>query len=203
MSQVLYKWVVINESCHIWISRHEWGMPRLHKSWHTSMRHVSFEKAIPCMQESCQTWIQSYHACFMSCMHESCHMWMGHVTYERVVSHREGRGNGGSSWCMCKVWSCAVCCSMLQYVAVCCSVLCSLPAVCFSVLQCAVACCSMLCRVLQCVLQEKVETAADVCVWYEVAQRVAAWCRVLQSVAACCSLLQCVVQCLAEADVGV
>ena len=76
---------------------------------------------------------------------------------------------------------------VLQFVAVCCSVLQCVEcvAVCCSVLQCVAVCCS----VLQCV--------ACVCcgcsAWY--ASSVAACCNVLQCVAVCCSVLQCVAVC--------
>jgi len=64
----------------------------------------------------------------------------------------------------------AVCCSVLQCVAVCCSVC--------SVMRCVAVCCSA----LQCV--------AVCAVCCSVLQNVAECCRVLQSVAVCCSVLQ-------------
>jgi len=75
---------------------------------------------------------------------------------------------------------CAVCCSVLQFVVVCCSVLPAKgpnePEVC-SVLQCVAVCCS----VLQCVA-----------VYSSVLQCAAVCCSVLQCAAVCCSVLQCV-----------
>ena len=79
----------------------------------------------------------------------------------------------------------AVCSSVLQCVAECVAVYCSvyqesfasLTSVCCSVLQCVVVCCS----VLQCVA-----------VCCSVLQCVAVCCSMLQYVAVCCSMLQCV-----------
>ena len=77
----------------------------------------------------------------------------------------------------------AVCCSVLQCVAVCCSVLtCHQFAVCCSVLQCVAVCCS----VLQCVWM------SPIC---SVLQCVAVHCSALQCVSVCCSVLQCVAVC--------
>jgi len=83
----------------------------------------------------------------------------------------------------------AVCCSVLQYVAVCCVAVCDKRTkfhlrfiterslIRYSVLQCVAVCCS----VLQCV---------------------AVCCSVLQCVAVCCSMLQCVVlQCVTYAQI--
>jgi len=63
----------------------------------------------------------------------------------------------------------AVCCSMLQCVAVCCSVL-QCVAVCYSVLQCVAVCCSVLQCVAVCCRREalskrrKARTSAAICV---------------------------------------
>ena len=83
----------------------------------------------------------------------------------------------------------ALCCSVLQCVAVFCSVL-KCVTVCCNVLQCDLVCCSVLrcvavcCSVLEC---------AVVC--YSVLQYVTVCCSVLQCVAVCCSVLQCVAVC--------
>ena len=61
---------------------------------------------------------------------------------------------------------CALCCSVLQYVAVCCS----------SVLQCVAVCCSVCASI-------SIRYLIDICVLC---------CSVLQCVAVCCSVLQCV-----------
>jgi len=63
------------------------------------------------------------------------------------TQEQESRTNGRHATVTCFLSDCgvAVCCSVLQCVAVCCSVLCC------SVLQCVVVCCSVLCcSVLQC-----------------------------------------------------
>jgi len=83
----------------------------------------------------------------------------------------------------------AVCCSVLQCVAV------FRVAVCRSVSQCVAVCCSVLqcvavcCSVLQCV---------TVCC--SVLQCVAVCCSALQCVAVCCSVLQCAAVCLQQDD---
>jgi len=89
----------------------------------------------------------------------------------------------------CNVLQCiAVCCGVLQCDVMCCSVCCS-------VLQCVAVCCGVLqcdvmcCSVLQCVaVCCSVLQCVAVCC-------VAVCCRVLQCVAVCCSVLQCVAVC--------
>jgi len=97
------------------------------------------------------------------------------------------------------VLQCAVCCSVLQCVAVSVAMssgqpkkrqgLCTPIAPIYSVLQCVAVCCSVLqcvavyCSVLQCVSLRVVECLV-VCV--------AVCCSVLQCTAVCCSVLQCV-----------
>ena len=87
----------------------------------------------------------------------------------------------------------AVCCSVLQCVAVCCSV------VQCSVVQCVAVCCNVL-KLLRCsLLQSFAEFRSMLqCVGQCVGQCVAVCCSVLQCVAVCCSVLQCgAVQCSA------
>jgi len=73
----------------------------------------------------------------------------------------------------------AVCCSVLQYVAVCCSML-QCVAVCYSVLQCVAVCVAVCCSMLQ-----------YVAVCCSVLQCVAVHCRVLPCIAVYGSVLQC------------
>jgi len=89
--------------------------------------------------------------------------------------------------CYTRLLSClqtdtAVCCSVLQEVAVVvqCSACGAVGWVCCSVLQCVTGCCS----VLQCVA-----------VCCSMLQYVAVCCSMMQCVAVCCSVLQCVAVC--------
>ena len=92
--------------------------------------------------------------------------------------------------------SVAVCCNVLQCVAMCCSVF---VVVCCSVLQCVAVCCSVLQCVAVCCSAVVSNDAGSVCC--SVLQFVAGCCNVfvavscsmLQCVAVCCSVLQCVV----------
>ena len=95
----------------------------------------------------------------------------------------------------CAVLQCAacvaVCCSVLQCVAVCCSVLqcAACVAVCCSVLQCVAVCCSVLLMdvfVRSCKSLAEEEEA--------IPSGVAALCSVLQRCAVCCSVVQCVAE---------
>ena len=82
-----------------------------------------------------------------------------------------------------------MCCSVLQFVVVCCSVLPAKgpnePEVC-SVLQCVAVCCSVLqCVAVYCsVLPAKRRLS-------RMSLRCTVYCNVLQCVAVCCSVLQC------------
>jgi len=100
----------------------------------------------------------------------------------------------------------AVCCSVLQCVAVRCgcillvSVL--IKFVCCNALQCVVQCAAVCCSMLQCVaavfslyLCEELQPA----VCCNVLQCVAMRCNVLQCVATCCNVLQCVAVCCSNA----
>jgi len=102
----------------------------------------------------------------------------------------------------------AVCCSVLQCVAVCCSVLQQCVAVCciadvsrqfqhfaLYTVCCSVGCSAVCYSVLQCGLQCSVLQCVS---WArrECGQCVADCCRLLQIVAVCCSMLQCGLQCI-------
>jgi len=79
----------------------------------------------------------------------------------------------------------AVCCSVLQGVAVRCSAL--------QCVKCVAVCCSMLqCRPQRCAISPGLDSSSSASYHTSVLQCVAACCTVLQCVALCCSVLQCV-----------
>jgi len=82
----------------------------------------------------------------------------------------------------------AVCCSVLQGVAVRCSAL--------QCVKCVAVCCSMLqCRPQRCAISPGLDSSSSASYHTSVLQCVAACCTVLQCVALCCSVLQCVAVC--------
>ena len=127
------------------------------------------------------------------------------------VEFAQGRNERAQSLALLTRWAactrravpCA-CVSVLQYVAVCCSVLqCAAVclqcvAVCCSLLQCAAVClrcvavyCSVLRSVGQLARVELCHVHTSVCC--SMLQYVAVYCSLLQCAAVCCSVLQCVV----------
>ena len=97
----------------------------------------------------------------------------------------------------CVVAVCSVCCSLLQSVAVCCSLL----AVCCSVLRVVIPPICEISLIYMCKVDQPnallsgVYVAVCFVVCCSVFQRVAVCCSLLQSVAVCCSLLQSVAVC--------
>ena len=121
---------------------------------------------------------------------------MSHVTL--VFQER-----GGSNVCATNL-VCVRDMTVLQYIAVCCSVL-PCGAACCSVLQCVAVCCRVLQGVAVCysvlkcfavfnftVIFWRSSSQTSACVLQCVAVRVAVCCCVVQRVAVCCSVLQCV-----------
>jgi len=143
-SRVVASFKVSRESCHILIRHvtYEWVMSYMTESCYKWLSHVTYEWVVSHMNES-------RHICMSSDTYEwscvystSCHSWMSLVTHEWVMSHTTGaphccgavgpattwrlKLNVVSSWPNAAgkpTMSDGLCCSVLQCVAVCCSVL--------------------------------------------------------------------------------
>ena len=133
----------------------------------------------------------------LQCVAVSCSVVAGHNEDERTSNEAEIRYIYVAVCCSvlqcvavcCSVLQCvAVCWSVLQYVAVCCSACCSVVQRGIqhdigSVLQCIAVCCSACCSVVQRGIQHNIGS---------VLQCVAVSYNVSQCVAVCCSVRQCV-----------
>jgi len=125
MSHVSHEWVMSlsNESCHARMSHviHKWVMTQMHESCHTWMSHITHKWVMSHMNESCLS-VMSHvtHEWVMSFINESWHRCTSHVTHEWVMSYtNEACHVYTKSNLPCVRVCVAVCCSVLQCVAVC------------------------------------------------------------------------------------
>jgi len=150
-------WVIsrMYESCHICMSHvtYEWVMSRMNESRHTHAgfaRHFSMKCQIRAwvmsrMNDSYHVWMSHItYKWVMSPMNESCHVWMSHVTHMQDLLDISRKPQDLSTVLVSaqflqkvlppmlakRVKDLQVSCSMLQYVAMCVAVCCSVLEVC-------------------------------------------------------------------------